>query len=278
MRFANLDGRMQLLVDGGTIDVGRASGDKFPSDPQACFDVWDDLVSWAEGASDADESVKPSALLAPVPRPRQVVGIALNYQLHVGESDFSAPEEPSAFTKFPSCIAGPGSDIPIASGTVDWEVELVAVIGRQAHHIPEGRGWDYVAGLTVGQDISDRAVQLRPPAPQFSLGKSFPAFGPIGPELVTVDEFDDADDLAIECSVNGRQVQGARTSELIFSVPELVSRLSAIITLYPGDLIFTGTPAGVGHARTPPEYLRSGDQLDSTIEGIGTLHNNCVAP
>jgi 2,4-diketo-3-deoxy-L-fuconate hydrolase len=278
MRFANLDGRMQLLVDGGTIDVGRASGDKFPSDPQACFDVWNDLASWAEGASDADESVKPSVLLAPVPRPRQVVGIALNYQLHVGESDFSAPEEPSAFTKFPSCIAGPGSDIPIASGTVDWEVELVAVIGRQAHHIPEGRGWDYVAGLTVGQDISDRAVQLRPPAPQFSLGKSFPAFGPIGPELVTVDEFDDADDLAIECSVNGRQVQGARTSELIFSVPELVSRLSAIITLYPGDLIFTGTPAGVGHARTPPEYLRPGDQLDSTIEGIGTLHNNCVAP
>jgi 2,4-didehydro-3-deoxy-L-rhamnonate hydrolase len=278
MRFANLDGRMQLLVDGGTIDVGRASGDKFPSDPQACFDVWNDLVSWAEGASNADESVKPSALLAPVPRPRQVVGIALNYQLHVGESDFSAPEEPSAFTKFPSCIAGPGSDIPIASGTVDWEVELVAIIGRQAHHIPEGRGWDYVAGLTVGQDISDRAVQLRPPAPQFSLGKSFPAFGPIGPELVTVDEFDDADDLAIECSVNGRQVQGARTSELIFSVPELVSRLSAIITLYPGDVIFTGTPAGVGHARIPPEYLRPGDQLDSTIEGIGTLHNNCVAP
>jgi 2-keto-4-pentenoate hydratase/2-oxohepta-3-ene-1,7-dioic acid hydratase in catechol pathway len=240
--------------------------------------VWDDLVGWAGEASAADATVQSGALLAPVPRPRQVVGIALNYQLHVGESNFSAPEEPSAFTKFPSCIAGPGSDIPIASGTVDWEVELVAVMGRTAHHIPEGRGWDYVAALTVGQDISDRAVQLRPPAPQFSLGKSFPAFGPIGPELVTVDEFDDPDDLAIDCSVNGRQVQRARTSELIFSVPELVSRLSAIITLYPGDLIFTGTPAGVGHARTPPVYLRPGDQLASTIEGIGTLHNNCVAP
>ncbi|HWF23730.1 MAG TPA: fumarylacetoacetate hydrolase family protein [Acidimicrobiales bacterium] len=278
MRFANLGGRMQLLVSGGTIDVAQASGDKLPSDPQACLEVWDDLVGWAGGASAADATVQSGALLAPVPRPRQVVGIALNYQLHVGESNFSAPEEPSAFTKFPSCIAGPGSDIPIASGTVDWEVELVAVMGRTAHHIPEGRGWDYVAALTVGQDISDRAVQLRPPAPQFSLGKSFPAFGPIGPELVTVDEFDDPDDLAIDCSVNGRQVQRARTSELIFSVPELVSRLSAIITLYPGDLIFTGTPAGVGHARTPPVYLRPGDQLASTIEGIGTLHNNCVAP
>jgi 2-keto-4-pentenoate hydratase/2-oxohepta-3-ene-1,7-dioic acid hydratase in catechol pathway len=119
---------------------------------------------------------------------------------------------------------------------------------------------------------------MRGPAPQFSLGKSFPAFGPIGPELVTVDEFDDPDDLQIACEVNGRPVQRARTSELIFSVPELVSRLSAIITLYPGDLIFTGTPAGVGHARTPPEYLRPGDELTSTIEGIGTLHNHCVAP
>jgi 2,4-diketo-3-deoxy-L-fuconate hydrolase len=278
MRFANLGGRMQLLVRGGAIDVARASGDKLPSDPQACLDGWDDLVAWAERASVADATVQSGPLLAPAPRPRQAVGIALNYQNHVGESNFSAPEEPSAFTKFPSCIVGPGADIPIESGTVDWEVELVAVMGRRAHHIPEGRGWDYVAGLTVGQDISDRAVQLQGPAPQFSLGKSFPAFGPIGPELVTVDEFDDPDDLAIECSVNGRQVQLARTSELIFSVPELVARLSAIITLYPGDLIFTGTPAGVGHARTPPEYLQPGDRLASTIEGIGTLHNSCVAP
>ncbi|MDQ1360433.1 MAG: hypothetical protein QOJ44_810 [Acidimicrobiaceae bacterium] len=278
MRVANVEGRMHLLVGDEAIDVAEASGGALPSDPQACLDVWGDVVAWAEGPSVSGPTAQPGTRLAPVPRPRQVLGIALNYQLHVGESDFSAPEEPSAFTKFPSCIAGPGSDIPIGSGTVDWEVELVAVIGRSAHHIPEGRGWDYVAGLTVGQDISDRTVQLRPPAPQFSLGKSFPAFGPIGPELVTPDELDDPDDLRIECAVNGRQVQLARTSELIFSVPELVSRLSAIITLYPGDLIFTGTPAGVGHARTPPEYLRPGDQLTSTIEGIGTLHNNCVAP
>ncbi|HEX4218838.1 MAG TPA: fumarylacetoacetate hydrolase family protein [Acidimicrobiales bacterium] len=278
MRFANVEERMQLVVADGTIDVAHASGGTLPSDPQACFDAWDDLVTWARGASGSDPIARTGALLAPVPRPRQCVGIALNYPTHVGESDFSAPEEPSAFTKFPSCIAGPGADIPIVSGTVDWEVELVAVMGRRAHHVPAGQGWGYVAGLTVGQDISDRTVQLRPPVPQFSLGKSFPAFGPIGPELVTVDEFDDPDDLRIECTVNGRQVQLARTSELIFSVPELVGRLSAIITLFPGDVIFTGTPAGVGHARTPPEYLRPGDRLDSTIEGIGTLHNNCVAP
>jgi 2,4-diketo-3-deoxy-L-fuconate hydrolase len=278
MRFANVEGRMQLVMADGTIDVAESSGNKLPSDPQACLDVWDDLVEWAATASGSDRTVATGMRLAPVPRPRQALGIALNYQLHVGESNFSAPEEPSAFTKFPSCIAGPGADIPIVGETVDWEVELVVVIGRSAHNIPEGRGWDYVAGLTVGQDISERTVQLRPPAPQFSLGKSFPAFGPTGPELVTVDELDDPDDLQIECAVNGRQVQLARTSELIFSVPELVSRLSAIITLYPGDLIFTGTPAGVGHARNPPEYLHPGDQLTSTIEGIGTLHNTCVAP
>jgi 2,4-didehydro-3-deoxy-L-rhamnonate hydrolase len=278
MRFANVEGRMQLMVDDGTIDVADSSGDRLPSDPQACLDAWDDLMVWARGASGSDRTSRTGTLLAPVPRPRQSVGIALNYQTHVGESDFSAPEEPSAFTKFPGCIAGPGSDIPIVGATVDWEVELVAVIGRRAHHVPESQGWDHVAGLTVGQDISERTVQMRPPVPQFSLGKSFPAFGPIGPELVTVDEFDDPDDLQIGCTVNGRQMQLARTSELIFSVPELVSRLSAIITLFPGDVIFTGTPAGVGHARTPPEYLHPGDRLDSTIEGIGTLRNSCVAP
>ncbi|HEY6622427.1 MAG TPA: fumarylacetoacetate hydrolase family protein [Acidimicrobiales bacterium] len=284
MRFANIDGRMHLLTGDETVDVADASAGALPSDPQACFDVWDDLVAWAEGApgsgpaGPAPRQGRSGTRLAPVPRPRQVLGIALNYQLHVGESDFSAPEEPSAFTKFPSSIAGPGSGIPIVGETVDWEVELVVVIGRNAHHIPDGRGWDYVAALTVGQDISERTVQLRPPVPQFSLGKSFPSFGPIGPELVTPDELDDPDDLQIGCEVNGRQVQLARTSELIFSVPELVSRLSAIVTLYPGDLIFTGTPAGVGHARTPPEYLRPGDHLTSTIEGIGTLHNDCVAP
>ncbi|HEX4244179.1 MAG TPA: FAA hydrolase family protein, partial [Acidimicrobiales bacterium] len=119
MRFANRGGRMQLVVAGGTIDLAQASGNRLPSDPLACLDVWDDTVRWAGGTADTDGTEPTGALLAPVPQPRQAVGIALNYRTHVGESNFTAPEEPSAFTKFPSCIAGPGSDIPIASGTVD---------------------------------------------------------------------------------------------------------------------------------------------------------------
>jgi 2,4-didehydro-3-deoxy-L-rhamnonate hydrolase len=282
VRFANVDGRMQLVDGDELVDVATASDGRFPADPQAAFEQWDALVSWARDTSPTAGPVGAppvpagSRLGPPVPRPRQVFAIALNYQLHVGESDFTAPTEPSAFTKFPSCIAGPTDDIPIVSAAVDWEVELVAVIGRTAHQIDEGRGWDYVAGVTVGQDVSERVVQLRDPAPQFSLGKSFPAFGPIGPVLVTPDELDDPDDLAIDCSVSGRQVQSARTSDLIFSVPELVGRLSTIVTLWPGDVIFTGTPSGVGAARTPPEFLAAGDDLVSTIEGIGSLHNRCV--
>jgi 2-keto-4-pentenoate hydratase/2-oxohepta-3-ene-1,7-dioic acid hydratase in catechol pathway len=279
VRFANIDGRMHLVTQDGTIDVAAASDDRFPADPQTCFDVWDELLDWARTtAPTAKGALAPNVTTgAPAPRPRQVFAIALNYQLHVGESQFTAPQEPSAFTKFPSCLAGPTAEIPIVSGTVDWEVELVVIIGRTAHQIPDGRGWDYVAGLTVGQDVSERTVQMRDPAPQFSLGKSFPGFGPIGPVLVTVDEFDNPDDLAIECAVNERTVQSARTSDLIFSVPELVGRLSQIVTLFPGDLIFTGTPSGVGAARTPPEFLHPGDVLVSTIEGIGSLRNLCVS-
>jgi 2,4-didehydro-3-deoxy-L-rhamnonate hydrolase len=186
------------------------------------------------------------------------------------------PEEPAVFTKFPSCIAGPTSEIPVGSETVDWEVELVVALGRTAHRVPVERTWDHVAGLMVGQDISDRAVQRRPPA-QWSLAKSFTGFGPTGPFLVTVDDVPDRDDLELGCSVNGEEVQKARTSDLIFPVPELVSRLSHIVTLWPGDLIFTGTPSGVGYARTPPRFLHPGDLLTSYIEGVGELRNRCVA-
>ena len=131
--------------------------------------------------------------------------------------------------------------------------------------------WSYVAGLTVGQDLSDSVVQLRPPVPQFSLGKSFPGFGPMGPWLVTVDEFKNPDDLALTCNINGEVMQASRTSDLIFSVPTLVEKLSHITPLLPGDVIFTGTPAGVGAGRTPPRWLTDADVLVSEIEGIGSI-------
>lgn len=279
MRFGNVGGRMQLVVGDGMVDVEAASAGRLPADPVAALDRWDALAEWARSAAGALEPTAPlagAALLAPVPRPRQVFGVGLNYRLHVAEGARDVPEEPAVFTKFPSCIAGPTSEIPVGSETVDWEVELVVALGRAARRVPVERAWDHVAGLMVGQDISDRAVQRRPPA-QWSLAKSFSGFGPTGPFLVTVDDVPDRDDLELGCSVNGEEVQKARTSDLIFPVPELVSRLSHIVTLWPGDLIFTGTPSGVGYARTPPRFLHAGDLLTSYIEGIGELRNRCVA-
>jgi 2-keto-4-pentenoate hydratase/2-oxohepta-3-ene-1,7-dioic acid hydratase in catechol pathway len=162
-------------------------------------------------------------------------------------------------------------DATHATGKVDWEVELVVVIGRAARRVDAADGWSHVAGLTVGQDLSARDVQMAGSLPQFSLGKSFPGCGPIGPWVVTTDELDDPDDLEIGCSVNGEPVQSDRTSSMLFPVPPIAARLSAICPLLPGDLIFTGTPAGVGNRMDPPRHLRPGDELVSTIDGIGTL-------
>jgi 2,4-didehydro-3-deoxy-L-rhamnonate hydrolase len=279
MRFGNVGGRMQLVVGDGLVDVEAASGGRLPADPVTALEQWDVLAEWAHSAAGASEPAAPlagAALLAPVPRPHQVFGVGLNYRLHVAEGGRDVPEEPAVFTKFPSCIAGPTSEIPVGSETVDWEVELVVVLGRTARRVGVDRAWDHVAGLMVGQDISDRAVQMRPPA-QWSLAKSFSGFGPTGPFLVTADDVPARDDLELGCSVNGEEVQKARTSDLIFPVPELVSRLSHIVTLWPGDLIFTGTPSGVGYARTPPRFLHAGDLLTSYSEGIGELGNRCVA-
>ena len=181
------------------------------------------------------------------------------------------PEFPPTFTKFPSCITGPHATVELPSDGIDWEVELVVIIGRTAHHVVAADSWSHVAGLTVGQDLSNRAVQLRPPVPQFSLGKSFPGFGPTGPWLVTPDEFADPNDLALSCTLNGETMQDSRTNDLIFSVPALIECLSGIVTLLPGDVIFTGTPSGVGVARKPPRFLSPGDVLVSTIEGIGSI-------
>jgi 2-keto-4-pentenoate hydratase/2-oxohepta-3-ene-1,7-dioic acid hydratase in catechol pathway len=187
----------------------------------------------------------------------------------------AVPEVPATFTKFPASLSGPFDDIEIVGDGIDWEVELVAVVGRHADRVAEEDAWSHIAGLTVGQDISDRPLQFAAGA-QFSLGKSRRGYGPMGPWLVTLDEVSDPDDLGLGCSVDGETVQDARTSDLIFSVPRLVAELSAVLPLLPGDVIFTGTPAGVGITRTPPRSLHSGQVLETGIEGIGTIRNTCV--
>jgi 2,4-didehydro-3-deoxy-L-rhamnonate hydrolase len=283
MRVASVAQRLTVLTaDGNAVDVDQLSDHRFSSDPQAVYERWDEFREWAADAvpaagRTADAVVAPDALGSPVPAPRQVFAIGLNYNDHARESGVAIPVAPPTFTKFPTCITGPYGELLLPSGSVDWEVELVVVIGRPAHHVKEEDAWEHVAGLTVGQDFSERKVQLTGPAPQFSLGKSFPGFGPVGPWLCTPDEFDTPDDLELSCTINGEEVQKARTSSMIFPVRELIARLSAVCPLLPGDLIFTGTPSGVGMARTPPRFLSPGDVVVSRIEGIGEIRQRCFA-
>ena len=275
MKIAAADGRAVLVLGHEVADIATASGGRFGPDPMALYDDWDALVAWAATADAGTGPLDPDRLGNPVPRPRQVFGIGLNYRSHAEESGMAVPDVPATFTKFPASLAGPFDDVEIVGGSVDWEVELVAVIGRLADRVDEARAWDHVAGLTVGQDISDRHLQFAAGA-QFSLGKSRRGYGPMGPWVVTPDEVVDPDDLALGCSVDGEVVQDARTSDLIFSVSRLVAELSAVCPLLPGDVIFTGTPAGVGATRQPPRFLRAGQVLESWIEGVGTIRNRCV--
>ncbi|MGW1743547.1 fumarylacetoacetate hydrolase family protein [Nocardia sp. NPDC001965] len=275
MRIANVNGRLAIDDQSIWIDVEHASGGRFLADPQAVFERWEEFADWGRDRSSGLEAPRADQVLGPpVPSPRQVFAIGLNYRAHALESGFELPASPPVFTKFPSCITGPTGKINLPEGSVDWEVELVVVIGRIAHRVPESRAWGHVAGLTVGQDLSERQLQHAGQAPQFSLGKSFPGFGPIGPWLVTPDEVEDPDDLPLTSVLNGEEVQKGRTSDMIFSVPDLIARLSAVATLYPGDVIFTGTPAGVGAGRRPPRFLSAGDVLVSAIEGIGHLKHS----
>lgn len=277
MRLTNVDGRLKLVVGEGIVDVHRSSGGRLPSDPNAAFDVFDEVRSWAETAPVPDEPWVPESAGAPVPRPPQVFAIGLNYAGHAAETGFDRPDRPVVFTKYMSSLCGAVSEVELPVGSVDWEVEIVAVIGRLTRRIPVRRAWEHVAAVTLGQDLSERELQRSGPSPQFGLAKSFPGFSPIGPVLVTPDEFTDPDDIELGCAVNGEKVQHARTRDMLFSIAELVSYLSGVVTLLPGDLIFTGTPPGVGMGRTPPRYLRPGDQLDSWAEGIGELRQTFVA-
>jgi 2,4-diketo-3-deoxy-L-fuconate hydrolase len=214
---------------------------------------------------------------APSPEPRQVFAIGLNYLDHVAEAGLAVPEEPAVFTKYVSSFTGPYAEVELPPDTVDWEVELVVVIGRIARRVAAADAWDYVAGLSVGQDLSERGLQFAGSPAQFSLAKSFPDFSPVGPVLVTPDELENPMDLELGCWLNGEQVQKARTSQLVFAVDALIEKLSRVTTLFPGDVIFTGTPAGVGAVRTPPRFLSPGDEIVSYVEGIGEIRQTFVA-
>lgn len=278
-RFASKNGRSHLVVgdDNRLIDLAEASGGTFSPDPIDAFRRWDEVRDFAATVTSGGASCAQGELDAPSPWPLQVFGIGLNYRSHAEESGLPIPTQPLTFTKFSSSIAGPDADIPIPSPTVDWEAELVVVVGAGGRDIPREKAWDAIAGIAVGQDISDRALQLATQPPQFNLGKSRRNFSPFGPWLVDARDVANRDAMHLRCTLNGEQVQATVTDDLIFSVPDIVTYLSGIVQLLPGDVIFTGTPAGVGGSRKPPVFLKPGDVLETTLEGIGTTINRCVA-
>ena len=267
MRIANVAGKLKIVEGEKMYDV-----DGF--DLSDVYERWDEFLK-ATGKDHAlarPEPFDPAQAGPPSPNPRQVFAVALNYVDHAAESGVKPPDDPLFFTKYLSAFAGANGIVSIPpEGNVDWECELVAVIGHECHRVEEDAAWSHVAGVTVGQDISERRLQRSGPIPQFSLGKSYPGFAPQGPVLVTPDELPDRDDLAIGCDVNGEPMQQARTSDMIFPVAALIAYLSRVVTLYPGDVIFTGTPPGVGMGRSPQVFLKPGDRLRSYIEGIGEL-------
>jgi 2-keto-4-pentenoate hydratase/2-oxohepta-3-ene-1,7-dioic acid hydratase in catechol pathway len=286
MRIGNLDGRLVLIDERRALDVETASDARFSSDPQAVYSRWDEFTEWASTQDAATGAVYEARdLAAAVPRPSQVFAIGLNYANHAGESGFAVPADPVVFTKYVSSLTGADVDVALTGDRVDWEAELVAVIGRGGRDIPESQAWLHVAGLTVGQDLSDRTIQFWGDPPQFSLGKSGAGFAPLGPWVVTVDEVaaeHDENALGIRCVLidedgTERVLQNGNTRDLIFTIPELVARLSAVVELLPGDIIFTGTPEGVGVGRDPQEFLRAGQMLRTEIEGVGIIRQRFVA-
>lgn len=278
LRFACKNGRSQLVVgpDNTLVDLAEASNGRFTSEPIEAFRRWSEVREFAATVADGDQPFKVDELDAPSPWPTQVFGIGLNYRTHAEESGMQIPTSPLTFTKFSSSVAHGNADIPIVGNAIDWEVELVVVISSGGRNIAVGDAWNHVAGVAVGQDISDRALQFASQPPQFSLGKSRKNFSPFGPWLVDAQDIAQRNALHMTCTLNGERVQDTTTDDLIFGVADIVSYLSGIVQLLPGDVIFTGTPGGVGVSRKPPVFLKPGDVLVSTIDGIGSTTNRCV--
>jgi 2-keto-4-pentenoate hydratase/2-oxohepta-3-ene-1,7-dioic acid hydratase in catechol pathway len=270
MRLSNLAGRAVLLLDDNrgvdVFELGRgAYGPSLPS----VYENWRSFTEWATSAltrnpgtarDRANASGPPATMPVsaqlpepPSPAPRQNFAIGRNYHTEPGLVGTPAPDWlPPTFTKFASSLAGPQCDVRLpAEGATDWEAELVVVIGVQCTQVVEADAWMVVAGLCVGQDLSERVSQMAGPVPQFSLGKSYPNFAPTGPWLVTPDELPNPDDIGLGCALNGEDMQRDSTRSMIFSVSALISRLSRTVTLYPGDLIFTGTPKGWVSTKRP---------------------------
>ncbi|MCG8450870.1 MAG: fumarylacetoacetate hydrolase family protein [Pirellulales bacterium] len=259
----------------------NANDARLPPSIKALLELGDSGLKRAEDVGRTGKAVPGGMpqLLPPVVAPQKIVCVGLNYADHAAETGAKVGEEPVIFCKFPTTLRGHEQpiELPPESREVDYEAELVVVIARQARRVSRAEGMEHVAGYTCGHDVSARDWQKGKPGKQWLLGKSFDSFAPLGPALVTRDEVDDPGNLAIQMRLNGELMQDSNTSQLIFPIDYLVSYLSHVCTLFPGDLIFTGTPPGVGMARQPPLFLQPGDTAEVSIEKLGTLRNPVIA-
>ncbi len=272
--------RAALAVPGGLVDLHAADPSLPDSLPGILAAGSECLERVAACAQEAPTLAEDQARFLPViPSPQKILCVGLNYADHARESGTEVPEEPVIFSKFASALTGHGQpiELPRASAEVDYEAELVVVIGRRGKHVPEDQAMDYVAGYACGHDVSARDWQLRKPGGQWLLGKTFDTFAPVGPYLVTRDEVPDPHQLDIQLRLNGETMQSSNTRELIFSIPRLIAYISQVMTLEVGDLIFTGTPPGVGFSRKPPVFLKPGDVAEVEIQHLGVLRNPVVA-
>jgi 2-keto-4-pentenoate hydratase/2-oxohepta-3-ene-1,7-dioic acid hydratase in catechol pathway len=266
------DARPGLVVDGGVVDLS-AEGFK-------------DAIAFMAAAPSVQADVaksKPTLpldsvkLLAPVPNPPRIFGIGVNYAEHAKESGTETQKVPTVFIKLSSAVIGPGENVilPKASTKPDYEAELAVVIGKEGYQIPADKAMEHVFGYTIMNDVSARDVQRA--TSQFSLGKSFPTFAPMGPWVVSKDEIADPHALHIRLTIGGEKLQDSTTSLMIFKIPALIEYLSGITPLQVGDVISTGTPAGVGMGRTPPRWLKPGEEIVIELEGVGELRNSTVS-
>ncbi len=259
---------MWFDMDGRWFQTARATAERLERDPAALADAR--AKGWLVPRRDA-------YWFAPVPRPGKIVCVGLNYRDHAAESGLAVPKMPVIFSKFSSCVIAPGESVvvPTTSAQVDYEAELAVVIGRRAKHVSADRAYDHVLGYTAFNDVTARDFQFGDG--QWQRGKSCDTFAPMGQTIVTTDEIPDPHTLRIRMRVNGTVMQDSNTNQLIFGVPQLIEFITNSISLEPGDVIATGTPAGVGFARKPPVYLQPGDVMEVDIEHIGGLGNPVIA-
>lgn len=272
--------RVGLWTDRGIVDL-QAADPSLPLTLAELLGLGDDGLARVRAAAGTTASVPLSrsdvTLLPPIPNPAKIVCIGLNYRDHAAEVKLELPTSIAVFAKWANTLVGDGAPIviPAESYRVDYEAELAFVIGRRANHVTEADAYAYVAGYTCFNDVSVRDYQGR--TSQWTIGKVFDTHGPCGPVLVTRDEVPDPHALRISCSIDGEMLQDSSTSQLVFGIPRLVAELSAVMTLEPGDIVATGTPAGVGLSRTPRRWIKPGERVRVEIERVGVLENPAVA-